>query len=86
MEVRVWMDGIERVVCGVTDVNTCRDVIVALARSVGRTGRYSLVETYHGRQRLLPASERLNARSLTSFNIRRSTELTGVWEPDNVAG
>ena len=62
MELRVWNEGIERVICGVTELTTCRDVIVALARIVGRTGRYSLVETYHGHQRRLPASERLHAR------------------------
>jgi len=65
MELRVWTDGIERVVCGVTDVTTCRDVIVALARTVGKTGRYWLIETCHGRQRRLPAAERLLARYLT---------------------
>jgi len=66
MELRVWTDGIERVVCGVTDVTTCRDVIVALARTVRRTGRYWLVETYNGHQRRLPASERLHARARSS--------------------
>jgi len=65
MELRVWTEGIERVVCGVNDVTTCRDVIIALARAVGKTGRYSLVEMYHGHQRLLPASKRLLARSVT---------------------
>jgi len=61
----VWTDGIERVVCGVNDVTTCRDVIVALARTVGKTGRYWLIETCHGRQRRLPPAERLLARSLS---------------------
>jgi len=65
MELRVWTDGIERVVCGVSDVTTCRDVIVALARTVGKTGRYWLVETCHGRQRRLPAAERILARSVS---------------------
>jgi len=65
MELRVWTDGIERVVCGVNDVTTCRDVIVALARTVGKTGRYWLIETCHGRQRRLPPAERLLARSLS---------------------
>jgi len=65
MELRVWTEGIQRVVCGVTDITTCRDVIVALARTVGKTGRYSLVETCqcHGQQRRIPACERLNTRS-----------------------
>jgi len=63
----VRTEGIERVVCGVTDVTTCRDVIIALARTIGRTGRYSLVESHYGHQRPLPASELLHARSLTSF-------------------
>jgi len=70
MELRVWTEpGIERVVCGVSDVTTCRDVIVALARTVGRTGRYLLIETCHGRQRRLPATEPILARSMTSCDV-----------------
>jgi len=65
MELRVWTEGLERVVCGVTDVTTCRDVIIALARVVGRTGRYSLVEIYNGHQRRMSASELVRARSVT---------------------
>jgi len=68
MELRVWTEGLERVVCGITDVTTCRDVVIALA-TVGRTGRYSLVETYRGHQRRLPASERLRSRSVTSLLV-----------------
>ena len=87
----MWAEGLERVVCGVTDVTTCRDVIIALARALGRTGRYWLVETYHGHQRRLSASEHLRARSVTSsfhhhqfitiitirlcFNIRQRRQL-----------
>ena len=71
-------EGIERVVCGVTDVTTCRDVIIALARTIGRTGRYSLVESHYGHQRPLPASERLHARSLTSFYPNVTTLRSGL--------
>jgi len=62
MELRVLTEGVERVLCGVTEVTTCRDVIVALARVVGKTGPYSLIETCHGHQRRLPASERITTR------------------------
>ena len=65
MELRVWTEGLERVVCGVTDVTTCRDVIIALARVLNKTGRYSLVELYNGHQRRLSASELVRSRSVS---------------------
>lgn len=46
MEVKVWYEGMPRVVCGVTDTTTCHDVILALASATGHTGRYTLVERW----------------------------------------
>lgn len=56
MEIKVWVDGIQRVVCGVSEHTTCRDVILALAHATGRTGRYAMIERWRGRddRRLAP--------------------------------
>ena len=53
----MWVDGIPRVVCGVTDDTTCQDVVVTLARAMGRTGRFTLVEKWRDAERPLSASE-----------------------------
>ncbi|KFP62879.1 Ras association domain-containing protein 7, partial [Cariama cristata] len=44
MELKVWVDGIQRVVCGVSEQTTCQEVVIALARAIGQTGRYVLVQ------------------------------------------
>lgn len=41
MELKVWVDGVQRVVCGVTEATTCQEVVIALAQAIGRS------ETYH---------------------------------------
>ena len=53
MEVKVWMDGIQRVVCGVTDQTTCRDIMVAIAHATGKTGRYTMIEKWMENERNL---------------------------------
>lgn len=35
MEVKVFVDGVPRVVCGVTEETTCQDVVIALAQALG---------------------------------------------------
>lgn len=35
MEVKVYVDGIPRVVCGVTAETTCQEVVIALAKALG---------------------------------------------------
>lgn len=57
MELRVWVDGVQRVVCGITDQTTVQEVVIALAQATGRTGRYTLVERWRNAERLLPPSE-----------------------------
>ncbi|XP_019402843.1 PREDICTED: ras association domain-containing protein 7 isoform X3 [Crocodylus porosus] len=55
MELKVWVDGIQRVVCGVSDQTTCQEVVIALARAIGQTGRYVLVQKLREKERqLLP--------------------------------
>jgi len=57
MELRVWVDGTQRVVCGITEQTTVQEVVIALAQATGRTGRYTLVERWRNAERLLPPSE-----------------------------
>lgn len=55
MELKVQVDGIHRVVCGVTADSTCHDVVLALAHAIGKTGRFTLVEKWRDNERpLLP--------------------------------
>ncbi|XP_062404184.1 ras association domain-containing protein 8 [Sardina pilchardus] len=57
MELKVWVDGIQRVVCGVTEVTTCQEVVIALAQAIGRTGRYTLIEKWRDTERFLAPHE-----------------------------
>ncbi|KAM7087093.1 ras association domain-containing protein 7 isoform 1-T1 [Molossus nigricans] len=55
MELKVWVDGIQRVVCGVSEQTTCQEVVVALAQAIGQTGRFVLVQRLREKERqLLP--------------------------------
>ncbi|XP_060086404.1 uncharacterized protein LOC132565718 [Ylistrum balloti] len=55
MELKVRVDGILRVVCGVTENSTCQDVVIALAHAMGKTGRFTLIEKWRENERpLLP--------------------------------
>uniref|UniRef100_A0A8C6YK26 Ras association domain family member 7 n=1 Tax=Nothoprocta perdicaria TaxID=30464 RepID=A0A8C6YK26_NOTPE len=55
LALKVWVDGIQRVVCGVSQQTTCQEVVVALARAIGQTGRYVLVQKLREKERqLLP--------------------------------
>lgn len=51
------MDGVQRVVCGVTEATTCQEVVIALAQAIGRTGRYTLVEKWRDTERHLAPHE-----------------------------
>ncbi|XP_060698997.1 ras association domain-containing protein 8b [Hemiscyllium ocellatum] len=53
MELKVWVDGVQRIVCGVTEVTTCQEVVIALAQAIGRTGRYTLIEKWRETERHL---------------------------------
>lgn len=57
MELKVWVEGIQRIVCGVTDETTCQDVVYALACATGRTGRFTLTERWRNNERLLAPHE-----------------------------
>lgn len=57
MELKVWVDGVQRVVCGVTEATTCQEVVIALAQAIGRTGRYTLIEKWRDSERHLVPHE-----------------------------
>ncbi|CAL9683512.1 unnamed protein product [Knipowitschia caucasica] len=57
MELKVWVDGVQRIVCGVTEFTTCQDVVIALAQAIGRTGRYTLIERWRDTERPLSPQE-----------------------------
>lgn len=37
MELKVWVDGVQRIVCGVTEFTTCQEVVIALAQAIGKS-------------------------------------------------
>ncbi|XP_068183103.1 ras association domain-containing protein 8-like [Antennarius striatus] len=57
MEVKVTVDGIPRVVCGVTEETTCQEVVIALAQALGQPGRYTLRETFKDFERCMTPNE-----------------------------
>lgn len=54
----MWVDGVQRVVCGLSEETSCQDVVIALAQAIGQTGRYVLVEKLRDKERQLVATER----------------------------
>ncbi|XP_051161149.1 ras association domain-containing protein 8 [Leptopilina boulardi] len=57
MELKVWVEGIQRIVCGVTETTTCQDVVYALAHATAQTGRFTLIERWRTSERLLAPYE-----------------------------
>lgn len=53
MELKVWVEGIPRIVCGIGAATTCHDVVLALAAALGRTGRFTLVQRWRDTEHLL---------------------------------
>lgn len=45
MEVKVSVEGVPRVVCGLTEETTCQEVVVVLAQALGM---YSMFVALHG--------------------------------------
>ncbi|KAK2867506.1 hypothetical protein Q8A67_025623 [Cirrhinus molitorella] len=58
MELKVWVDGVVRVVCGLSEETSCQDVVIALAQAIGQTGRYVLIQRLRDSERQLLANER----------------------------
>ena len=57
MELKVWVEGMPRIVCGVNDDTTCQDVVVALAHATGKTGRFTLIEKWRDNEHMLAPTE-----------------------------
>ena len=58
MDLRVYVDGIARIICDLTRTTTVHDIIIALAQYKGKAGRYSLIErASDGTQRTLSPNE-----------------------------
>ncbi|KAI5739617.1 hypothetical protein M8J77_021470 [Diaphorina citri] len=53
MELKVWVEGLQKIVSGVTESTTCQDIVFALAHATGKTGRYTLIERFRNNERLL---------------------------------
>ncbi|EDO46381.1 predicted protein, partial [Nematostella vectensis] len=57
-ELRVWVDGKERIIRGVSDSTTCESILIALAKAAGKTGRVALLEKWRDLERILPRTEK----------------------------
>ncbi|KAG7483342.1 ras association domain-containing protein 8-like isoform X1 [Solea senegalensis] len=57
MELKVWVEGVVRVVCGLSLHTSCQDVVIALAQAIGQTGRYILFLKLRGNERQLVAND-----------------------------
>lgn len=53
MELKVWVDGYQRLICGIHRQTTCQEVIYALAHATGKTGRFVLAERWRTSERSL---------------------------------
>lgn len=57
MELRVWVDGTQRVVCGVKLTTTCQEIVFALAHATQQAGRFTMIERWRNNERLLSPNE-----------------------------
>ncbi|XP_018548303.1 ras association domain-containing protein 7 [Lates calcarifer] len=57
MELKVWVEGVVRVVSGLSLNTSCQDVVIALAQAIGQTGRYILILKLRGNERQLVADD-----------------------------
>lgn len=48
MELKVWVDGVQRIVCGVTEFTTCQEVVIALAQAIGKRNASSPASIRYG--------------------------------------
>jgi hypothetical protein len=58
MDLRVYVDGVARIICDLTRTTTVHDIIIALAQYKGKAGRYSLIQRApDGTQKTLSPNE-----------------------------
>ncbi|PAA83513.1 hypothetical protein BOX15_Mlig017348g1 [Macrostomum lignano] len=82
MELNIWFEGQPRTVCNVTRDTSCHDVIMAVARTAGLPGRYTLVLRWPNGERPMAPNEPM-AASLSRAPqhaelILQRTELTAA--------
>lgn len=53
-DLKVWVDGVPRVVRGAHEDTTCENILFALASATGKLGRFALVEKWRDLERILP--------------------------------
>lgn len=53
----MWVEGVVRVVSGLSLNTSCQDVVIALAQAIGQTGRYVLILKLRGNERHLVAGD-----------------------------
>ncbi|XP_059832242.1 ras association domain-containing protein 8-like isoform X2 [Hypanus sabinus] len=87
MELKVWVEGVQRVVCGVTEDTSCQQVVIALAQAIGQTGRYVLIQSFQGSERQLMPTEcpvqLLTACGQSARDIQFILRRTGHTAPEN---
>lgn len=57
MEFKVFVDGIQRVICGLNHETTCRDIVLCLAQATQQFGKFVLIEKWGQNERLLAPNE-----------------------------
>ncbi|KAM6943478.1 ras association domain-containing protein 7-like [Xenentodon cancila] len=57
MELKVWVEGVVRVVSGLSLDTSCQDVVIALAQANSQTGRYVFLMKLRGNERRLVADD-----------------------------
>ncbi|XP_072304658.1 ras association domain-containing protein 8-like [Eucyclogobius newberryi] len=76
MEVKVIVNGLPRVVCGLTKDTTCQEVVIALAQALGQPGRYTLREKFKDFERCMCPSERVLETLERYGELARDVQLT----------
>ncbi|XP_031549205.1 uncharacterized protein LOC116286770 [Actinia tenebrosa] len=56
-DLKVWVDGKERVIRGVSQNTTCESVVLVLAKAAGKSGKVALLEKWGDFERILPRNE-----------------------------
>jgi hypothetical protein len=79
MDLRVYVDGVARIICDLTRTTTVHDIIIALAKYKGKPGRYSLIErTSTGSDRIVSPNEYtcdLNQHSDCSYVLQQNPSI-----------
>lgn len=91
MEMRVWVDGNQRVVCGVKLTTTCQEIVFALAHATQQAGRFTMIEKWRNNERLLSPFEQPlvtlqrwgDHMNEVEFILRKTSPNIGPLQPAN---